>query len=56
MPPSCARSLGQLILERLNWEPTTSLETGMAKTYAWIRDRMTSGARKDTKALVVESV
>ena len=29
-----------LILERLNWEPTTSLETGMAKTYAWIRDRM----------------
>ncbi len=32
-----------MILERLGWEPNTSLETGMATTYAWIREQMTGG-------------
>jgi nucleoside-diphosphate-sugar epimerase len=36
-----------LILERLGWEPAISLEDGLAKTYAWIYDQMTSGARDD---------
>jgi nucleoside-diphosphate-sugar epimerase len=33
-----------LILKRLGWEPTISLETGLAATYAWIHEQMTSGA------------
>jgi nucleoside-diphosphate-sugar epimerase len=33
-----------LILERLGWEPSIRLEDGLAKTYAWIHERMTSGA------------
>jgi nucleoside-diphosphate-sugar epimerase len=32
-----------MILERLGWEPSTSLEAGMATTYAWIREQMTLG-------------
>jgi GDP-D-mannose 3', 5'-epimerase len=36
-----------LILEKLGWEPSMSLEEGLAKTYAWIRDQMTSGATDD---------
>jgi GDP-D-mannose 3',5'-epimerase len=44
-----------LILERLSWEPRTSLEVGMAQTYHWIREQMTSGAVEDTKALAVEA-
>ena len=32
-----------LILERLDWEPSTSLEAGMATTYAWIHEQMTRG-------------
>jgi nucleoside-diphosphate-sugar epimerase len=32
-----------LILERLGWEPSTTLRDGMERTYAWIYDRMTSG-------------
>jgi nucleoside-diphosphate-sugar epimerase len=28
------------ILELLNWEPTTRLRDGLAKTYAWIHDQM----------------
>jgi len=30
-----------LIMEKLDWEPTIALETGLAKTYAWILDQMT---------------
>ena len=33
-----------LILEKLGWEPSISLEEGLAKTYAWIYEQMTSGA------------
>jgi GDP-D-mannose 3', 5'-epimerase len=33
-----------LILERLNWEPSTSLADGMEKTYAWIYDQMTASS------------
>ncbi len=31
------------ILERLNWEPSTSLAEGMEKTYSWIYDELSSG-------------
>jgi nucleoside-diphosphate-sugar epimerase len=41
-----------MILERLGWEPSTSLEAGMATTYAWVREQMVSGAR-DRGALAV---
>ena len=33
-----------LILEKLGWEPSISLEDGLAKTYEWIYAQMTSGA------------
>jgi nucleoside-diphosphate-sugar epimerase len=36
-----------LILERLGWEPTVPLEVGLATTYAWIREQMTSAARDE---------
>jgi GDP-D-mannose 3',5'-epimerase len=36
-----------LILERLGWEPSISLEDGLAKTYAWIHEQMTSGERDE---------
>ena len=36
-----------LILERLGWEPSISLEDGLEKTYHWIHDQMTSGARDE---------
>jgi nucleoside-diphosphate-sugar epimerase len=39
-----------LILEKLGWEPSISLEDGLAKTYAWIYEQMTSG-RADEAAL-----
>jgi GDP-D-mannose 3', 5'-epimerase len=42
-----------LILERLGWEPTTPLEVGLAKTYRWIQEQMTSGAR-DEAALALQ--
>jgi GDP-D-mannose 3', 5'-epimerase len=35
------------ILERLGWEPNIPLEVGMRKTYDWIYEQMTSGARDD---------
>ena len=44
-----------LILERLGWEPTTSLEAGLAETYRWIHTQMTSGARDDA-ALAFQGV
>jgi GDP-D-mannose 3', 5'-epimerase len=36
-----------LILEQLGWEPSISLEDGLEKTYRWIHDQMTSGARDE---------
>jgi nucleoside-diphosphate-sugar epimerase len=36
-----------LILETLGWEPSISLEDGLAKTYAWIYEQMTSGAQDE---------
>jgi nucleoside-diphosphate-sugar epimerase len=36
-----------LILEQLGWEPSISLEEGLEKTYHWIHDQMTSGARDE---------
>jgi GDP-D-mannose 3',5'-epimerase len=35
------------ILKELNWEPSTRLRDGMGKTYAWIYDQMTAGARQE---------
>jgi nucleoside-diphosphate-sugar epimerase len=39
-----------MILDRLGWEPSTSLEDGMERTYRWIYERMASGVR-DAAAL-----
>ena len=39
-----------LILDKLGWQPSIRLEEGLAKTYAWIYEQMTSG-RKDEAAL-----
>jgi nucleoside-diphosphate-sugar epimerase len=33
------------ILDRLGWEPSTSLEAGLEKTYAWIYDQMHQSVR-----------
>jgi GDP-D-mannose 3', 5'-epimerase len=33
-----------LILERLGWEPATTLEAGLEKTYRWIYSQLASGA------------
>lgn len=33
------------ILERLGWEPSTSLATGMEMTYAWIYDQLAASSR-----------
>jgi nucleoside-diphosphate-sugar epimerase len=44
-----------LILERLGWEPSISLEDGLEKTYHWIHEQMTSGAR-DEAALEFQGV
>ena len=44
-----------LILEKLGWEPSISLEDGLAKTYAWIHEQMTSGA-EDEAALAFTGV
>jgi GDP-D-mannose 3',5'-epimerase len=34
-----------LILQMLGWEPSTTLEAGMEKTYHWIYEQMVSGQR-----------
>ena len=36
-----------LILEKLGWEPAIPLEVGLERTYAWIHEQMTSGARDE---------
>jgi nucleoside-diphosphate-sugar epimerase len=43
-----------LILAELGWEPSISLEEGLEKTYHWIYEQMTSGAR-DRGALAIEA-
>lgn len=37
-----------LIKKMLGWEPSTSLRSGMEKTYAWIEGQMQIGASKDS--------
>jgi len=44
-----------LVRERLGWEPSTTLETGLAATYAWIHEQLTAGAR-DEAALAVQGI
>ena len=34
-----------MILERLGWEPSTSLASGLERTYAWIHDEMAKSSR-----------
>ena len=41
-----------VIKKVLGWEPSIPLEDGMAKTYAWIREQMTSGGREHVVNLV----
>jgi GDP-D-mannose 3', 5'-epimerase len=41
------------ILERLGWEPSTTLEVGLEKTYRWIYEQMASGA-EDQAALATQ--
>jgi GDP-D-mannose 3', 5'-epimerase len=36
-----------LIREQLGWEPSISLQDGLEKTYAWIYEQMTCGARDE---------
>jgi GDP-D-mannose 3',5'-epimerase len=43
-----------LILELLGWEPSTSLEAGLEKTYAWVYEQMASGV-EDEAALAIQS-
>jgi nucleoside-diphosphate-sugar epimerase len=35
--------------EVLNWEPTISLEEGLARTYHWIATELSSATKKHTK-------
>ena len=37
-----------LIQNLLGWQPSTSLRSGLEKTYAWIYDQMKSGTSKDS--------
>ncbi len=34
-----------LIIERIGWEPTTRLEDGLERTYAWIYDQIVAADR-----------
>jgi len=43
-----------LIRERLGWEPSTTLEAGLEKTYRWIHSQMASGAT-DEAALALQA-
>ncbi len=38
-----------MILERLNWEPSTSLYDGLAKTYEWIYDQVLGSVAKNSR-------
>jgi GDP-D-mannose 3',5'-epimerase len=40
-----------LILEKLGWEPSISLEVGLERTYNWIYEQMTSGVRDEAAAI-----
>jgi len=40
-----------LILEKLGWEPSTTLEDGLERTYGWIYEQMTSGVRDEAAAI-----
>jgi nucleoside-diphosphate-sugar epimerase len=44
-----------MILDRLGWAPSISLETGLSKTYLWIHEQMTSGVEDDA-ALAFQGV
>jgi len=41
-----------LIKQVLGWEPSTSLEDGLAKTYGWIHDQIVGGRRDPSLSLV----
>lgn len=43
----------RLILKRLGWEPSTTLEDGLEKTYRWIYEQMASAA-EDQGALAIQ--
>jgi nucleoside-diphosphate-sugar epimerase len=36
-----------MIQQKLGWEPSIALRTGMEQTYRWIYDQMKSGSSKD---------
>ena len=40
-----------LILEKLGWEPSTTLEVGLERTYNWIYEQMTSGVPDEAAAI-----
>jgi nucleoside-diphosphate-sugar epimerase len=40
-----------MILERLGWEPSTSLAVGMEKTFTWIYDELAASARPSRRAV-----
>jgi len=37
-----------LIQEKLGWEPSVTLRSGMEQTYAWIYDQVKNGTSKDS--------
>jgi len=40
------RNSGNTLIQKLlDWEPSTSLRSGVGKTYRWIRDEMKAKAR-----------
>ena len=42
-----------MILERLGWEPSTTLRDGMEQTYRWIHDEMVASGRYGSSAIPV---
>jgi nucleoside-diphosphate-sugar epimerase len=45
-----------LIREQLGWEPAIPLEDGLEKTYRWIHEQMTSGARDEAALASVDAL